>query len=60
MDEEMNIWQNFVNDDEEDVIFVQVLQNLHELYPQRDEDTICVVCRMAPRGKDISTYSLWA
>lgn len=49
----MNIWQDFHNDsnDEVEIPFVQVPQNLLELYPQgQDEENICVVCRVAPRS----------
>jgi len=35
--------------DEEETPFVQVPQNLHELYPQADDQNICTVCRVAPR-----------
>jgi len=44
--------------------FVQVPENLLELYPQgQDEDNICVVCRVAPRSHalvpcDIEFYAL--
>jgi len=48
-DAEMGIWQHFFTEDEIEVPFVQVPQNLLELYPQGDEDSICVVCRVAPR-----------
>jgi len=48
----MGIWQQlFMDDSEEDeVTFVQVPDNLHELYPpNEDEESICTVCRVAPR-----------
>jgi len=49
----MNIWQQlFMNDSDEDVHdipFVQVPQNLGELYPPQNEEQICVVCRNAQR-----------
>lgn len=48
----MGIWQNFISDNDEiEVPFVQVPNNLFELYPQgqEDEDNICVVCRVVPR-----------
>lgn len=46
-DDEMNMWQNIINDDnEEEVVYVQVPQNL-EL--NEDEENICVVCRVAQR-----------
>ena len=49
-DAEMDIWERFRDDAcEEEIPYVQVPQNLMELYPQMDEDNICVVCRVAPR-----------
>jgi len=46
----MGIWQNFLVEDEIEVPFVQVPQNLLELYPQgQDAENMCVVCREVPR-----------
>lgn len=48
----MNIWEQFLNDSEDDVDevpFVRVPHNLVDLYPQQDEESICVVCRMNQR-----------
>lgn len=49
-DQEMDIWQHFASEsDEEEIPFVQVPQNLLELYPQVNEYNTCVVCRVVPR-----------
>ncbi|CAI6375288.1 unnamed protein product [Macrosiphum euphorbiae] len=51
-DREMNIWEQFLNDSEDgvdEVPFVRVPHNLVDLYPQQDEESICVVCRMNQR-----------
>jgi len=37
------------DDEEEEITFVRVPKNLHELYPQIDETNTCVVCRVIPR-----------
>jgi len=53
-DAEMGIWQNLISDDDEiEVPFVKVPNNLFELYPQGqgDDDNICVVCRIVPRTR---------
>jgi len=47
----MDMFRELLTDDsdEEEITFVQVPPNLHELYPQVDEADICTVCRVAPR-----------
>lgn len=46
----MGIWQNFLVEDDIEVPFVQVPQNLLKLYPQgQDAENMCVVCREVPR-----------
>ncbi|KAF0724862.1 RING-type domain-containing protein, partial [Aphis craccivora] len=50
-DQEMGIWQQLFMDgsEEDEVPFVQVPNNLYELYPPVDEENICTVCRVAQR-----------
>lgn len=48
----MDIWQQLRNDDsdgEEEITFVEVPQNLHDLYPRVDESNICIVCKVEER-----------
>lgn len=47
----MGIWQQLFMDgsEEDEVPFVQVPNNLYELYPPVDEENICTVCRVAQR-----------
>ncbi|KAL4104894.1 hypothetical protein QTP88_020170 [Uroleucon formosanum] len=48
---EINIRQHFINDSDDvyKIPLVQITHNFIKLYPQQDDDNVCVVCRIAQR-----------
>lgn len=45
---EINIRQHFINDSDDvyEIPLVQITHNFVELYPQQDDENVCVLCKL--------------